>query len=124
VIPLIRWIRVRWVRIILLLGYVAAIYFVSSRPNLSTPVEFLHADKAAHFAEYSLLGWLLAGVLDPEARWRTRTLLLAVLGFVLVLGLFDEWHQSWVPGRDSSLLDLMADLAGAAAGLFLWRKIR
>ena len=28
----------------------------------------------------------------------------------------DEWHQLHVPGRDGSLVDVLADLVGAALG--------
>lgn len=33
--------------------------------------------------------------------------------FVAAFGLFDEWHQSNVPGRDFSLWDVVTDGAGA-----------
>ncbi|HKJ87507.1 MAG TPA: VanZ family protein, partial [Gammaproteobacteria bacterium] len=41
--------------------------------------------------------------------------------FFLTLGygLFDEWHQSWVPGRLSSATDLGVDALGALVVLML-----
>ena len=38
---------------------------------------------------------------------------------VALFGLSDEWHQSFVPGRDCSALDWLADVTGAALGLLL-----
>jgi VanZ family protein len=34
-------------------------------------------------------------------------------------GVFDEWHQSFVPGRYASLTDVALDVAGAVLGIWL-----
>ena len=44
----------------------------------------------------------------------TWALVLAVL-----YGATDEFHQSFVPGRDMSVSDLMVDLIGASAALLI-----
>jgi VanZ family protein len=33
----------------------------------------------------------------------------------VLLGIGDEFHQSFIPGRDASLQDVMADAVGACA---------
>jgi VanZ family protein/UDP-2,3-diacylglucosamine pyrophosphatase LpxH len=38
---------------------------------------------------------------------------------VALFGISDEWHQAFVPGRDCSALDWLADATGAALGLML-----
>ena len=43
-----------------------------------------------------------------------RVLVVGVLA--LVYGCTDEYHQSFVEGRDSSVLDLVADLTGGLIG--------
>jgi hypothetical protein len=51
----------------------------------------------------------------------------AVAAFALAVGwaVTDEWHQAFVPGRQTSVLDLATDAAGAAGALWLlalaWR---
>ena len=77
-------------------------------------------DKFWHIAEYGLLGFLTtrAALLtwDPSRRmavvWGT---LLATL-----FGAVDELHQRFVPGRQSSGWDLVADLLGASLGAVLF----
>lgn len=41
-----------------------------------------------------------------------------VLSCVLAYGLLDEWHQSRIPGRDSSMLDVVTDVVSGA--MVLW----
>ena len=103
----------------------ALIFFLSS-VEVSVPgvrhIPF--RDKAIHFVEYAVLGWLCAYASArtwPTApRWQA-----AVFGvFVSVLwGLSDEIHQAMVPGRSAELADLAADLYGSAAGAFAWRLV-
>jgi len=88
------------------------IWFASGRPGgaLSLPGGW---DKAAHFLEYALLGYLLARSLgESRPRW------FAVWFLAAAYGLLDEYHQSFVPGRDPSGADFLVDAAGAAAGVW------
>jgi len=70
-------------------------------------------DTVAHFALYAVLGGLLArggmrsGVTLPH---------LALILAGLLYGVSDEWHQSFVPGRDASMGDWLADAAGVGFG--------
>jgi len=98
--------------------YMALIFVISSFEVHVPGVEHLPLrDKAIHFVEYGVLGWLCA---DAASRsWPSnsgwRTFLLAV--FVSTLwGLSDEIHQALVPGRSSELADLAADLIGSIVG--------
>ena len=75
------------------------------------------ADKLVHLGLYLILGLLLA--------WgKTRTgfagpaILLLIMG--AGYGALDEWHQSFVPGRDASVGDWVADSAGVMLGLVLF----
>ncbi len=64
-------------------------------------------DKAAHFFSFALLGFLFAKAFG-QAR----------LGFLLaaLYGVIDEIHQSFVPLRDASFWDWLADVLGAYFG--------
>jgi VanZ family protein len=65
-----------------------------------------------HGADWALIGGLLA-LAAARPSWRSAAVAVAIAaGF----GVSDEWHQSYVPGRDASWLDLVADTVGAVAG--------
>jgi len=86
--------------------------------TFDAPIEHVPLrDKGVHFAEYGMLGFLVA-----HATLRTwpghhvlRTAALAICITVL-WGWLDEIHQAFVPGRSSDALDLVADTIGAVAG--------
>lgn len=76
------------------------------------PVPFL-----GHFALFGILGFLASVSTATVAR--SRTWLVDLGGAVLVgvlWGIFTEWYQTTVPGRDSNLEDLLTDVVGAGAG--------
>lgn len=98
-----------------------AIFIVSSmrRPPIPEVLEFWNSDKLLHAAAYCVLAVLLlvgararAGALTTGAR--VEAALLAAL-----YGVSDELHQSFVPGRSMSGLDVAADALGAALGAFV-----
>ena len=69
-------------------------------------------DKFAHIVLFALIG---AAIGLASGRSGVRMVLLAVAG-ALLLGLVDEWHQGFLPGRNAGMGDLAADLLGALAG--------
>ncbi len=108
---------VRW---LLVAAYAGFIFYLSEQPQLpSTP----GGDKTAHVVAYAVLGGLLAWALAPRwpAGWRTVAAALLAAAY----GVFDEWHQSFVPGRDASGADMLADLVGSVFGAVAysgWRR--
>ena len=97
----------------------AAISFLSHRPALPFGLQLPQPlDKLAHAAAFAALAaaaefaWSRSGRGSPLHR-RQLGVLLAACAF----GAIDEWHQSFVPGRDASLGDWAADALGAMAGL-------
>ena len=66
----------------------------------------------AHAGEYALLTALWAWALAPLYG---RRALLAAAAIALLYALTDEYHQSFVPGRDADLFDIVVDATGIAA---------
>ena len=70
-------------------------------------------DKVVHFGVYSLLGAALAHAKYHGAHG-TPHLVMLLIG--AAYGATDEWHQSFVPRRDASFGDWLADVAGVSVG--------
>ena len=97
------------------LAYLTVIFALSSRPYLQPPVHFLYADKVLHVGEYLVLGLLLVRALRATLRV-SRPLFAAMIaiGLVVIVGVSDEFLQSFIPGRTSDVFDVMADVLGGA----------
>jgi VanZ family protein len=113
-----------WLPVILV---AALIFTLSSFSQLPSPPSGI-SDKHEHFAIYFLLGATLVRAL-ARGRLAGVTLPVAIIAALLVTvyGASDEFHQSFVPGRDSSVFDLAADGVGALAAavlLLAWAIIR
>ena len=100
---------------------VVAIWLVSSmeRPPVPEPLIFWNSDKLLHMLAYALLASLalfaVRALSSSPARTAAGTFAMSAL-----YGAVDEVHQSFVPGRSSSLLDLLADSMGAAIVALVW----
>ncbi len=104
------------------IGYSAIIFFVSSLSDLKTPGVFLISDKICHVGEYFIFGWLLSRALMSTGK-RGVTVFILVLFGTFLYGLSDEYHQSFVIGRTSSFLDVLADLVGGTIGGFFYPRL-
>jgi VanZ family protein len=107
------------------LGWAAAIFILSSFSRLPSPPG---TDKTHHFVAYGILAAAIVwGLTDRTPRRTTWGIAAAALLLAAVYGATDEWHQGFVPGREVSMLDWLADAAGAAIGaaaLRAWAIIR
>lgn len=90
------------------------IVYFSSQSQVDMPGSWEGRDKLIHASVWCVLGALFA---LTALRPTTRAAAVAILAAV-VFGASDEFHQSFVPGRDASLLDLLADTVGATVGAF------
>jgi len=103
----------------------AGVWIASSMRHPPVPLflRFVHADKLLHLFGYVVLGGLALFGAGARPLLRNAAVAWAV---VAIWGAADEWHQSFVPGRDASLGDFAADLAGAAlgVGLLAWWSSR
>lgn len=84
--------------------------------------------KAAHFTEYAALGFLAARAFATSPKTVLRRYWFFIsLGIVVVYALSDEYHQSFVPSRTSSIYDSLIDMSGGLTMLLLyalwrWRR--
>ena len=97
-------------------------------PNLSPETStFIHfvIRKLGHFLEYAILGFLAARAFDGSILSGARNRWFLVAG-ILVAGyaLLDEYHQSFVPNRSSSIMDSLVDMTGGFTALLVVRRRR
>lgn len=97
-------------------GYMGLIFYLSGQS--SPPYRLiLPSDKLIHFLEYMLLALLLLKALGGTFPGRTPAAL-GITAFIIavIYAASDEFHQSFIPGRNADALDWMADSFGAALG--------
>jgi len=106
------------------LFYSGIIFYVSSLPGVKTSVSGIHFDKALHFGEYIPFGFLLARAFGQKAGHLSgKNILLWVGGISFLYGLSDEYHQSFVMGRNAAMTDVWADFIGGGLGGFMYSSI-
>jgi VanZ family protein len=76
----------------------------------------LPADKAAHFVEYAVLGFLLFRAIFSAGRVPMKWAALLVILCTAALGALDEFYQN-LTGRDSDIFDWIVDCLGATIAL-------
>lgn len=109
--------------------YAGMIFFLSaqSHPDEQLPSFLLKdvSDKVLHAVEYGILALLCCRAF----RWAAgpavaRQALVLAIVTASVYGITDEVHQAFVPLRESSWLDWLADTIGATIGALSWWFIR
>ena len=107
-------------------AYAAIIFYMSSQSHPEEQMRLVtqFSDKALHALEYTVLGALCyrAFHATPRERWRRQAILLAIV-FTSLYGISDEVHQAFVPFRESSWLDWVADTIGGAIGAGVMSRI-
>lgn len=97
-------------------GYMALIFFLSSRHLRIPPLLPAYFDKLAHVVLYMPLAFLFFISLRKSGLGNYAFLISFLLAGIY--GITDELHQSFVPGRDASAADAVADFIGAVLGSF------
>jgi VanZ family protein len=114
-----------WVPAVL---YAGLIFYLSSQshPEEQLPSFLLKdvSDKVLHAVEYAVLGGLCYRALrwGASGQVASHALLLAIV-MASLYGVTDEAHQFFVPFRESSWQDWLADTIGATIGALSWRSI-
>ena len=117
------------VRVIPVISVMGIIFYLSSQPGDTIDLpDITDIDKLLHSLVYGVLALTAAFGVPKQylKKHPVRTAVLVVL-FCLLYGISDEFHQSFVPNRTPSLLDLAADTLGsvvAMTGLYAARKWR
>jgi VanZ family protein len=94
------------------------IFWESSQANPFpfVPQSILSHDKLLHFGAYAVLAGFAVGALARAHLAALRRVAAVGILIAAAYGATDEWHQSYVPGRDADPFDWAADAVGAIAG--------
>jgi VanZ family protein len=98
------------------IAWAAVIFAFSSIPSLGTGLGTwdLVLRKLAHAGEYAVLGALLVRALRRP---------LPAFAVAVLYAISDEVHQTFVPGREGTVLDVVVDATGAAVGVLAWKAL-
>jgi VanZ family protein len=91
-------------------------------PATGNFIAFLNWDKLHHACAYAVMAFF-AWRFFSSKNYRQSQLFSLSLIFCVFYGLSDEWHQSFIAGREPDLLDWLADTIGATIFLsFIYLK--
>jgi len=109
---------------ILLVVLLTAIAFESTLPATINNDVVPHLDKVVHFFVFGMVAWLLAGAISAHYKSLKSDFLVVCISIVLValLGVGDEWIQSFTPSRHAELNDVLADIAGGVVFLLVYLR--
>lgn len=104
-------------------AWMALLFFLSHQPRLPAPSLFSAQDKLVHALAYGALGVLLltSQSLRPGG-YRWRQIAVSVL-IASLSGASDEWHQSFIPGRNPEFGDWLADTVGALIAVLVAARL-
>jgi len=92
------------------------IFTLTSIPRLQSPAsDIIEIDKLAHFGVYFVFAYLLVKISRRDQKGLIRFL----ISLALIIPVLDELHQIPIPGREFCIFDIIADIAGFAAVIFL-----
>ncbi len=115
----------RLVRALPAIAWMAFIFAMSSREQFpqSFGVSASMLAIVAHMVLYGILATLLLLIVDRNGSASWSTMLAAIAGAALY-GVSDEFHQSFVPGRDASIFDVVVNTIGATIAVVAWPHLR
>ena len=104
------------------------IFYFSSIPNLKSGLDDawdIVLRKAAHIFEFAVLAILLLRVgLRKERKIKRKYVYLVALVFGLIYAVLDEYHQTFVIGREGSVKDVLIDSLGVILGTGVYLAVK
>ncbi len=101
------------------LGWVG-IFSMESGSSLVMYAESVHTlvRKAAHFTEYAILGFFTYKAVSCDVTNRKKAMIISQMicsGYAIT----DEIHQTFVPGREGRVFDVVIDSFGSMTGILI-----
>lgn len=110
-----------WAPLLLWMGLIFVLSSQPDRPHLAEPSIDRLLEPLGHTLEYGVLAHLWVRALRGEGLAPTHVLWTSLL-LSWLYALSDEWHQSYVAGREADLVDLAFDTLGMGMALMGWTR--
>ena len=107
------------------LVWAAIIFYASSRGAIVTSDSYgldFFIKKTAHFVEYFILSWLVFRSLKQTVQLTFQKIIILTFVVCVLYAVSDEYHQSYVPGREPRVRDILIDTFGISTALVLRKK--
>lgn len=114
----------RTISLIITIIIAMGIYFFSTMQ--SAPIDTsstFNLTYVYHFVIFFLFGLFLLITIKGENETETKHMIIVLIIAILYAAL-DEFHQSFTPGRNVSVIDLLVDTAGITFAVIFYDKIK
>lgn len=105
--------------------WASLIFYMSSRSSIKT-VDVYWQDfllkKIAHFTEYFIFSVLIYRALSNTTNFSKKKSLVLSFIITVVYAASDEFHQSFIPGREPQIRDVAIDSIGSISALLCLDK--
>ena len=107
-------------RLILVLWVIStgAVCYLSLAPKIEFPIDFTGADLFYHALAYLWLSFLPFFIFQKIRKCLMYALLMILVGIAL------EFGQTFIPGRDFSILDMVSNSVGSILGMVCGKYVR
>ena len=99
--------------------YSTVIFIFSSRPEVGVEQLFYGQDKVIHFLIYGIHAFLCLAALSDKTLLLKLFQYFLALAFSVLYGIFNEIYQYFIPEREFSFGDILANSLGIITFLFL-----
>ena len=105
--------------------YMMFIFILSSIPGQAFEPILISSiiTNLLHIPLFGLLAFLWMKAFDNKKVALNKAIIYTVI-ITIVYAAFDEFHQSFVPGRDASIGDLFLDTLGCIVGIYIYSIIK
>jgi VanZ family protein len=113
---------------ILSIAYIAAIFLLAGSPVVRQLSRF-NPDSLLHIPLYGVLTLFLIFSFGPRGQKSPKKTnnpisRFLIAGFIaLAVGIFDEFYQSFIPGRSATVTDIFLDIIGISLMIFIILKV-
>ena len=101
--------------------YMLFILILCSIPDTADKIYLsIEVQNLLHIPLFGVLGFLWMRAFRYN-NWGYTEAFFQTLAITVIYGIFTEYYQSFIPGRDPSIVDFIFDAVGGLAGVLIYR---